>query len=93
MIRKLAKRILPERIRLLRYELYDGLIYYPRLLFRLGRSLECPLCGWHFRRFAPAGFHYPVIVEKQVIGGHYHENNIIPRFLSNAKARIKYLFL
>ena len=92
-IRKVLKRFIPAEILVLRYELYESLIYYPRLLFRLGSRLECPLCGWHFRRFGPAGFHYAVIVEKRVIGGHYHENNICPRCLSNARERLAYLFL
>ena len=92
-IRTIVKRIVPERVLLLRYELYETLSYYPRLLVRVGSRLECPLCGWHFRRFRPAGFHYPVIIEKRVIGGHYHEDNICPRCLSNARERLAYLFL
>ena len=92
-IRRMVKAILPERARLFRYELSERLRYYPRLLLRLGRRLECPLCGWHFRRFLGAGFHYPVIMEKRVIGGHYHANNICPRCLSNARERLAYLFL
>lgn len=92
-IRKVVKEIFSERVRVFRYELQETLSYYPRLLFRLGSRFECPLCGWHFRRFRPAGFHYPVIIEKRVIGGHYHEDNICPHCLSNARERLAYLFL
>jgi hypothetical protein len=92
-IRTILKRVLPERVLLLRYELYERLTYYPRLLVRVGNRLECPLCGWHFRRFRPAGFHYRVIVEKRIIGGHYHPDNVCPRCLSNARERLAYLFL
>jgi len=92
-IRRIVKRIVPEWVLLLRYEAYDRLSYYPRLLVRVGTRLECPLCGWHFRRFRPAGYHYPVIVEKRVIGGHYHADNVCPRCLSNARERLAYLFL
>lgn len=92
-IRNLAKRILPERLRLLRYDLYEKARYYPELVFSLGNRLECPFCGWHFRRFRPAGFHYPVILEKQVIGGHWHRDNVCPRCLSHARERLAYLFL
>jgi methyltransferase family protein len=92
-IRKALKRILPDRLLLFRYELYERIKYYPHLLIRVGSRLECPFCGWHFRRFRPAGFHYPVIIEKRVIGGHYHSDNICPRCLSNARERLAYLFL
>jgi SAM-dependent methyltransferase len=92
-IRTLVKRLVPKRLLLLRFELYEAITYYPRLLSRLGRRLECPFCGWHFRRFRPAGFHYPVIIEKRVIGGHYLPDNICPRCLSNARERLAYLFL
>jgi SAM-dependent methyltransferase len=92
-VRQVVKRMFPERLLLFRYELAERLSYYPRLLSRLGSRLECPLCGWRFRRFRPAGFEYPVIIEKRVIGGHYHPDNICPRCLSNARERLAYLFL
>jgi SAM-dependent methyltransferase len=77
----------------LRYSLYEKAKYYPELVFNLGSRLECPFCGWHFRRFLPAGFHYQVIVEKQVIGGHWHRDNVCPRCKSHARERLAYLFL
>jgi len=92
-IRKTLKHLVPERVRLARYELYERARYYPEIVFRLGRRLECPFCGWHFRCFKPAGFHYRVIVEKQVIGGHWHRDNVCPRCLSNARERLAYLYL
>ena len=51
---------------MLRYSLYEKARYYPEIVFSLGNRLECPFCGWHFRRFRPAGFHHPVIIEKRV---------------------------
>lgn len=92
-IRKLVKQLVPERFRLLRFTMYEKARYYPEIVFSLGNRLECPFCGWHFRRFRPAGFHYPVIVEKQVIGGHWHRDNVCPRCMSNARERLAYLFL
>ena len=92
-IKKLAKKLIPEDVRLLRYSLYDKARYYPELVFSLGNRLECPFCGGHFRRFRPAGFHYPVIIEKQVIGGHWHRDNVCPRCMSNARERLAYLYL
>ena len=92
-IRSLVKQLVPERFRMLRYSLYEKARYYPEMVVRLGNRLECPFCGWHFKRFKPAGFHYPVIIEKQVIGGHWHEDNVCPRCLSNARERLAYLYL
>jgi Methyltransferase domain len=92
-IRKLVKLLVPEQLRMLRYSLYEKARYYPGIVVRLGNRLECPLCGWHFRRFRPAGFHYPVIIEKRVIGGHWHEDNVCPRCMSNARERLAYLYL
>ena len=92
-IRSLVKQLVPERVRMLRYSLYEKARYYPVIVFSLGNRLECPFCGWHFRRFRPAGFHYPVIIEKQVIGGHWHEDNVCPRCMSNARERLAYLYL
>jgi hypothetical protein len=91
--RDLVKHLVPERFRLLRYSLYEKARYYPEIVFSLGNRLECPFCGWHFRRFKPAGFHYPVIIEKQVIGGHWHRDNVCPRCMSNARERLAYLYL
>ena len=92
-IKKLVKQLIPEDVRLLRYSLYEKARYYPELVFSLGNRLECPFCGGHFRRFKPAGFHYPVIIEKQVIGGHWHRDNVCPRCMSNARERLAYLYL
>jgi len=92
-ILRVIKRMVPERVRLFRYQLYEKARYYPEIVFSLGNRLECPFCGWHFRRFRPAGFHYPIIIEKQVIGGHWHRDNVCPRCMSNARERLAYLFL
>lgn len=78
---------------MLRFTLYEKARYYPEMVLSLGHRLECPFCGWHFRRFRPAGFHYRVIVEKQVIGGHWHRDNVCPRCMSNARERLAYLYL
>ncbi len=92
-IRSLVKQLVPERVRMLRFTLYEKARYYPGIVLNLGNRLECPFCGWHFRRFRGAGFHYPVIIEKRVIGGHWHEDNVCPRCMSNARERLAYLYL
>ena len=85
--------MVPKRYRLLRYELLEKLRYYPELIFSLGSRLECPFCHWHFRRFRPAGFDYPVLKEKQVVGASYHLDDVCPRCMSNARERLAYLYL
>lgn len=92
-IRNLVRQLVPERVRLLRYTLYEKARYYPEIVFSLGNRLVCPFCGWRFRRFRPSGFHYPIIIEKQVIGGHWHRDNVCPRCMSNARERLALLFL
>jgi SAM-dependent methyltransferase len=88
-----AKQLIPERYRLLRYELSEWLRYYPELIFSIGSRLECLFCGWHFRRFRPAGFDYPVLTEKHVVGGSYHPDDVCPRCLSNSRERLAFLYL
>ena len=92
-IKTWGKQLVPERYRLLRYELFEKLRYYPELVFSLGSRLECPFCHWHFRRFRPAGFDYPVLKEKQVVGASYHLDDVCPRCMSNARERLAYLYL
>jgi SAM-dependent methyltransferase len=92
-MKTLAKHLVPERYRLLRYELFDRLRYYPELILSLGSRLECPFCHWHFRRFRPAGFDYPVLKEKQVVGASYHVDDVCPRCMSNARERLVYFYL
>src|ERR1041384_6695872 len=92
-LKTFAKQLVPERYRLLRYELYEKLRYYPELLLSLGDGLECMFCGGHFRRFLPAGFDYEVLMERRVIGASYHANDLCPRCKSNARERLVYLYL
>ena len=92
-LKTLAKAVVPKRFRLLRYSLYEQLRYYPDLLSSLGRRLECPICGWRFRRMRPGGFDYPVLKEKRVVGASYHRDEVCPRCLSNSRERLLFLYL
>lgn len=87
------RRLVPIRIRLLRYKLNDRLRYYPELFLSLGHGLECPFCGWHFRRFRPGGSPYPALSEKRVIGASYRPNATCPRCHSNDRERLLYFYL
>ncbi len=92
-LKRTVKSLIPSRVRLWRYELYERGRYYPELLLSLGRTFECPFCLWRFRRLRPAGYEYPVLKEKQVIGASYHLNDVCPRCMSNSRERLLYLFL
>lgn len=93
MIRAWAKKLLPEKYRRLRYEWAETLRYYPELVLSLGRRLECPFCGWRFRRLRSAGFDYPVLKEQRVVGASCHPDDVCPRCMSNARERFLYLYL
>jgi SAM-dependent methyltransferase len=92
-LKSLVRKLIPQRYRLLRYELYERGRYYPELIFSLGNRLQCPFCQWQFRRFRPAGFDYPVLNEKRVVGASYHPDVVCPRCLSNERERLLYLYL
>jgi SAM-dependent methyltransferase len=88
-----AKALIPQRYRLLRYEWYEALRYYPELLFSLGIRFECPFCHWRFRRLRWAGFDYPVLKEMDVVGAICHPDDVCPRCMSNARERLVYCYL
>jgi SAM-dependent methyltransferase len=88
-----AKPLVPEKYRLLRYEWYETVRYYPELFFSLGVKFECPFCRWRFRRLRAAGFDYPVLKEKDVVGASCHSDDVCPRCMSNARERLVYHYL
>jgi SAM-dependent methyltransferase len=88
-----AKALIPEKYRLLRYELYETLRYYPELLLSLGARFECPFCHWRFRRLRSAGFDYPILKEANVVGASCHPDDVCPRCMSNSRERLIYRYL
>ena len=92
-MREFIKTLIPEEYRLLRYELYERARYFPELVFSLGKKFECPFCRWRFRRLRPAGFNYPVLEKRKVVGASFHLNDVCPRCLSNSRERLAYLYL
>ena len=92
-VKELIKSLVPEKYRLLRYELYERARYFPELVFSLGNKFECPFCRWHFRRLRPAGFNYSVLEKRKVVGASFHLNDVCPRCFSNARERLVYLYL
>jgi len=64
------------------------------LAFRYsGSNFICPFCGNSFQELLPGGFDFPVLKEKQVIGGGYRKNLICPRCFSTDRDRLIYVFL
>lgn len=57
-----------------------------------GELFYCPYCNNSFRKFLPGGFTFPVLYEKQIVGGGYRENLICPRCFSKDRDRLIYLF-
>jgi SAM-dependent methyltransferase len=93
MVKSFVKRLIPQKYRLMRYALYQHARYYPELLMSLGSRFECPFCHWTFRRLGSAGFDYPILIEKGVVGAAYHPNDVCPRCKSNARERLVYTYL
>lgn len=67
--------------------------YWAELLYSLGGGVQCPFCGWTFRRFRRAGFAYPVILENHVVSAFPRPNVDCPRCLAHDRERLLYLFL
>jgi len=76
-IKRLAKRVF-----------LMGRRYYYR-----GQAIECPICGFGFRKMLPGGFQSDVITEKEIIGAGLRNNNICPYCLSTDRDRLVFLYL
>ncbi|MFH1160148.1 MAG: methyltransferase domain-containing protein [bacterium] len=58
-----------------------------------GSTYFCPFCGNSFRELLPGGFDFPVLKEKQIVGGGYRKNIVCPRCFSLDRDRLIYIFL
>jgi len=84
-IKDLIKAIVPKRLRpwinlMVRKVYFFGLKYY------------CPVCKSYIRLLKPLGFDFPVIKEKQIVGGGLR-NALCPVCKSSDRVRLLYLFL
>jgi SAM-dependent methyltransferase len=93
MLKSALKRLLPERVRLLRYELERPIKYIPRLVASLGRGVECPFCGWQFRKFLAGGVESPLFAKIRVIPSGKRPNAGCPFCDSNDRERFLFLYL
>lgn len=59
----------------------------------LGLNYQCPFCQSRLKRLKPFGLKFPVLVEKNVIGGGYRLNALCPVCNSLDRERLLYLYL
>jgi SAM-dependent methyltransferase len=61
--------------------------------YYFGRRRECPFCRSHVRAFRPWGEDFPVLREKQVVGGQRRDDCLCPVCRSIDRERLLYLYL
>lgn len=85
LLKKLAKTLLPGPWRTPLKQAFLKVRYR-------GRKYYCPVCRSHTRLQQPLGFDFPVIVEKQIVGGGIR-TALCPVCASSDRIRLLYLFL
>jgi len=58
-----------------------------------GWKYECPICDSGIRKLRPFGYKFPVLEEKQVIGGGFRPNAQCPVCKATDRERLLYLYL
>lgn len=59
----------------------------------LGFRYKCPFCNSRLRRFLPSGLSFPVLEEREVVGGRWRPNARCPTCDSSDRERLLYLYL
>ncbi len=81
------------------YKILIPVKFRPRLratyerVFYFGFRYKCPFCNSRLRTFLPFGLNFPVLKEKQVVGGGYRQNALCPICGSFDRERLLYLYL
>lgn len=88
-MKSILKKIIPYSIGVKIRGAYQKILGY----YYKGNKYYCSFCNNTFSKMLPGGFDFPVIKEKQIIGGGYRENNICPRCFSTDRDRLINLFL
>lgn len=63
-----------------------------KLLIHSGNRFICPFCGYSSRDFAPIGFDFPVLSERQVVGGG-RRNSLCFKCKASERERLIFTFL
>jgi SAM-dependent methyltransferase len=85
-IKKILKAIIPPDQRAKLRKINKQILNY-------GFKYKCPICGSKLRKFLPFGFNFPVLAQKNVIGGGYRLNAHCPVCGSFDRERLLYLYL
>lgn len=85
-IKKIFKAIIPPDQR-------AELRKIKRQILNYGFKYKCPLCGSRLKKFLPFGFTFPILTQKNVIGGGYRQNAVCPICGSFDRERLLYLYL
>ena len=85
-LRSLIRQIVPKKYYTQFTHLYMRYKYF-------GFKFKCPFCEGHFRKLLPAGLDFPILKEKNVVGGGYRLNGHCPDCYSSDRERLVYLYL
>lgn len=85
-IKKILKTIIPPDQRAELRKIKKQILNY-------GFKYRCPICGSKLKKFIPFGFTFPVLTQKNVIGGGYRQNAVCPICDSFDRERLLYLYL
>lgn len=84
-----AQSIIPKRL----YPYLRDLYYLLKGWCYFGLRFQCPFCQTRLRKFLPGGFNFPVLLEKQVVGGGPRAHDLCPRCNASDRERLVYLYL
>src|SRR5579871_3476477 len=75
------------------FGLWPALKPHLKRAYYFGLRRECPFCGARLRAFRPWGEEFPVLIDKNVIGGRRRDDCLCPICKSNDRERLLYLYL
>ncbi len=89
-IKKIIIFFLPYQYR---YRINEKSKQLIRKIHNFGFKYKCPMCNSHIKGMLPFGYDFPVLSEKNVIGGGYRLNARCPVCYSVDRERLLYLYL
>ena len=85
-MRSFIKLVLPKKFRTI-------LCRATKRICFLGYRYTCPFCKSSLRALLPSGLNFPVLKQKEIIGGGYRQNSVCPVCGSNDRERLLYLYV